>query len=116
MKDIKDVDVFASSNLQDKAATLYHDKKTGLSHMYVGAEKYRVDDMAVLLEGDLPLVEKLQAFKFTTDVKLEGVIAIIQLDEYYVVTLVVPMFSNVNGAVPNDVIVFKVGNALNDVA
>lgn len=118
MKNIIDVDVFGITALQDKQATLYYHKKEDKAYIciYLGAEKFGVGDMALNVEGDLPLEQKLKVFRFTRDVKLDGVIAILQEDHYYMVTFVTPAFSGLNGEEAlNDVIILKIGNALNDV-
>lgn len=116
MKNIIDVDVFGITTLQDKQATLYYHKKDDQAYIYIGAEKFGVGDMVLNVEGDLPLEQKLKVFRFTGDVKLDGVIAILQEDHYYMVTFVTPTFSGLNGEEAlNDVIILKIGNALNDV-
>ena len=116
MKNIIAVDVFGASVLQDKLAMLYHYEEEKLTYIYVGSEKYRIFDQALLKEGNLPLTEKLYGFKFKRDVKLDGKIAVIQVDAYYIITFVTPVFSDLNGeGAINDVIVLKVGNALHDV-
>lgn len=116
MKNIIAVDVFGASVIQGKEGTFYHQEGDKMTYIYVLGEKYRIHDMALLIEGDMPFIDKLQAFHFKEDVKLTGEIAIIQVDEYYVITFVTPVFSGINGPdAVNDVIVLKVGNALNDV-
>lgn len=66
-------------------------------------------------EGDMPLQEKMIGFSFRQDVKMDGVIAIFQVDEFYMVTFVTPNFTNINGEeAANDVIVLTLGNALKD--
>lgn len=117
-KNIKDVNVFDLSKIQDKPATMYHNE--GVTYMYIGADKYIIPEgeMALMVEGAVDKWEdKLKGFKFKEDVKLDGMIAVLQMDANYLVAFATPIFSTVNAHVPgaiNDVVVLKIGNALED--
>lgn len=117
MKTTQEIDVFTLTSLQDKPATLYNHISDDLTYVYIGADRYDIPPgtMALLKgEGD-SLREKLVAFKFNQDVRLEGQISVMQVDASYMVTFVTPAFSGLNGdEAVNDVILLRVGHALKD--
>lgn len=117
MKTTQEINVFDLSGLDMEKATLYHHDKDNITYIYIGADKYNIPEnsLAVMKEGDMPLQEKMIGFSFRQDVKMDGVIAIFQVDEFYMVTFVTPNFTNINGeGAANDVIVLTLGNALKD--
>lgn len=116
MKSIVDVSFFEANKMQAEEATLYYDKVSDLTHICVGQDQYRVDIMTLTRLGEFETLEqKLQRFTFTDNYKVNGVISLLQDDNYYMVTLIVPYFSGINGpSVPHDVIVLKIGNAFEE--
>ncbi|WNL63403.1 hypothetical protein [Citrobacter phage Tr1] len=117
-KDIQDLTVFDLGIIDGEATTLYHDN--GDTYMYLGAERYSVSRgaMALMREGIFDNFEdKFQGFNFTHDIRLDGQIAILQEDAFYMVVFVTPKFSGINDGVKgalNDVVVLKLGDALED--
>ena len=116
---VKDIDIFTLSRIQDRPATMYHNEADNKTYVYIGAERYDIPegDMVLAKHGDdLPLTEKFMGFRFREDVKLEGQIAVFQFDAKYMVIFATPRFTGQNGTdAINDVILLRVGDALEDV-
>lgn len=117
MKNTQEINVFDLTKLQDKPATLYNQVGDNLTYIYIGADRYNIPEgtMALLTEKGDSLSEKIVSFKFSQDVRLEGQIAVLQVDASYMVTFVTPAFSGLNGdEAVNDLILLRVGHALKD--
>lgn len=115
VRSINDLTVFDLSSIDRKDATLYSKDGGKDAFIYIGSDKYKIaeDGMALAQNTDVPADQKFLGFNFKEDVKLEGVIIVWQYDEHYMVCFGTEAFSGNAGAV-NDVILLKVGNALED--
>lgn len=115
----QDIDIFKLTMLADRPATIYHDLEKDNTFMYIGAERYDIPEgtMALSKPGDHALNDKFQGFGFAQDVKLDGWIKVFQMDEHYMVMFATAKFANIPGEPDalNDIILLKVGNALDDV-
>lgn len=119
MKTVEDFDIFSLSIIQDKPATLYNKLKDNSTYIYIGSDKYIIPPgaMAISLPRGDELDSKFTGFQFKQDVRLDGYIKVIQIDEHYLVTFATEKFSNFPGGEEalNDIILLKVGNALLDI-
>lgn len=119
MQTIHDIDVFKLTTIQDREATLYHHESENSTYIYVGAERFDVPEGQLYLSrpSQVPLEEKFRGFRFREDVKLDGYIAVFQMDEHYMVVFATDRFVEQEGEPEsaNDVILLRVGNALADV-
>lgn len=118
-KTVEDFDIFSLSVIQDKAATLYSYGEQD-TYVYVGSDKYVIppNTMALARSGHYPLSEKFFSFRFNREVKLEGYMKVIQMDEHYMVMFATEKFAHLESEdedAVNDIILLKLGNALVDV-
>lgn len=116
---INDIDIFKLTTIQDRPATMYHHESEDSTYLYVGAERFDIPQGGIYLcrPGDHPLNEKFRGFRFRQDVKLDGYVIVFQMDEHYMVMFATEKFTNQENEpdAVNDIILLKVGNALQDV-
>lgn len=120
MKTVNDIDIFTLSSIQDREAILYHHVEDNNTYVYIGSERYQIPEGAMALAkhgNDLPLTEKFVGFRFNEDVRLQGQIAVFQYDAKYMVIFATPRFTYQGAGYEavNDVILLRVGDALEDV-
>ena len=114
-----DINIFDLSVIDQKDAVLFHYMEGDETYIYIGNERFNIPEntLAVSRHGEFEdLSEKFVGIKFKQDVRMEGLVAVMQHDASYMVCFATPEFSGLNGEdAVNDVLLLRVGNALVDI-